>query len=494
MGHLLTKEEYLKNKEKHEKMVKDTVRTPTIKRGFTLRYYMMINAKEKMVKDRCIYVKFVLYNATMQKIFEKRINNISGIGQIMKDRHIPKDLTWNREYNCFMSSDKNLNKELNDLMYLFKSSYEKTLIDRLAIIEQEGYFITYEIANTIWTKILKEQKNAERFESFIEKCNSIIDNMNPDAYHTRRSYRAIVKNFAKFLNEQEDMEDIDLPLISADLIENYLLYRKDMRVATSTMKKEFEALKVLYKKCLKAYQRKMGLVGVDSKTPFDLVDTDLMKSTKSEKQAKVAKRRDFLSIGVLTKLKDVKPANVSKTKYKIDLEYALNMYLLEVMMNGVRVSDLLNIRANDIDFNEKTVRIVPMKTAEYNEGFRVGFNDLGEYLLRYFLDKSKAVHNEFIIDRFVECNPNKEGAFLKVKIEVGATKYRRHLSTLTKYLVEEEGFDLPNKLSPHQARRTFANQFELSRLREVSEALGHNNLNTTTKYYYNKETVHRLND
>lgn len=139
------------------------------------------------------------------------------------------------------------------------------------------------------------------------------------------------------------------------------------------------------------------------------------------------------------------------------------LILLFLYGSGLRVSEVVNLKVEDIDYDEGTIRITGK-----------GKKERYSYFPKPFLEILKKYVNEFR----PEFNPTFENLFLNLK---GYPLSCRYVHLLTSKITEKT---LGKKINPHALRHSFATHL-LERgvdIRYVQELLGHKSLFTTQIY------------
>lgn len=134
--------------------------------------------------------------------------------------------------------------------------------------------------------------------------------------------------------------------------------------------------------------------------------------------------------------------------------------IIGLLLTGVRVSELVNIRVSDIDIDKRSIRVV-------GKGYKervVFFADWLVPLLKRYLRQNKS---EWLFPS--ELNPDQHVHYVTVE------------RTLKK-IVKRAGIN--KKVTPHTLRHTFATLSLASGLdiREIQELLGHSSLSSTQIY------------
>lgn len=141
-----------------------------------------------------------------------------------------------------------------------------------------------------------------------------------------------------------------------------------------------------------------------------------------------------------------------------------DLTILELLYStGVRVSELVNIKIEDIDFNERTIKIL----GKGNKERIVLYSKVLSNYLKDYLEK----RNTF--------NPNHSYLFIN---KFGNKLTDRGVRTIIDNILKKGMVDF--HISPHMIRHTFATHLldNGADLKCVQELLGHKNLSTTQIY------------
>ncbi len=151
------------------------------------------------------------------------------------------------------------------------------------------------------------------------------------------------------------------------------------------------------------------------------------------------------------------------------IEGLRNRLIIEILFaTGVRVSELVNIKLEDLDNSEKTIKI----KGKGNKERIVFYNDICQKLIKDYLNKRKSSSNYLIV--------NNQGD------QISTEMIRIIIDDIIKQT------NINKKISPHVLRHTFATELLNNGcdLITVQELLGHSSISTTGIYtHISKEHV-----
>ena len=160
----------------------------------------------------------------------------------------------------------------------------------------------------------------------------------------------------------------------------------------------------------------------------------------------------------IDKLLDINPKNA--------FEYR-NKAMLELMYSsGLRVSELLNLNVNDIDFDLNIVRI-------FGKGSKERIMPINEIATSYLYDYINIYRNTLLKNKVNDI------LFLNSR---GEKLSRQGFFKILKEIAREKG--IKKELSPHTLRHSFATHLlnHGADLRSIQTMLGHENIETTQIY------------
>ena len=242
-------------------------------------------------------------------------------------------------------------------------------------------------------------------------------------------------------NEFIELKNIDYKNITKDEIRSYLKYLDEENYSKSSVSQTLSALRNFY-----SYLVNNNII---QSNQFKLI-----RNPKKEKHLP-----NFLQPDELQSIFD-----------SIELETPLgirNRLIIELLYaTGLRVSELVSLELNDINFSSHEIRVIGKGNKE-----RIVF--FGDYALKYlnmYLAKS----------RHILLNGKKEDILLLNKD--GNPLTSRGIEVIIDKIVNEAA--LKHNISPHVIRHTFATDMlnNGADLKSVQELLGHSSLSTTQIY------------
>jgi integrase/recombinase XerC len=273
------------------------------------------------------------------------------------------------------------------------------------------------------------------FKEFIAEFISYIKHVKGYSNHTIRNYNADLEHFKNYIENQDI--NINIEKITKNHIRSFLGYLFNKN-DPNTLTRKISTLRSFFK-----YLIKDGYIEIN---PARLVN--------------LPKRKKFLpkilSIDEMFGLLKI-PKNDS-------LLGSRDLCILELLYSsGVRVSELVNLNINDIDFEKNLIKV------------------LGKGKKERLVPITKAAYDAILnyIKRRNATTSSNSPLFLNYKNSRLTTKsVGRIIDKYTKKMV------LLKKFSPHSFRHTFATHLlqQGANLRSIQEMLGHASLSTTQKY------------
>ena len=249
--------------------------------------------------------------------------------------------------------------------------------------------------------------------------------------YTIRSYQLDLTDFFAFGKNN----NIDYLTINRDDVMKYLKYLDNSKLENTTISRRISCLRTFYNYLL------------DQK----IIKSNIFRNVKNPKiNKKLPSYLNYMEIEDLLNSLDTST-----------FEGLRNRLILEIFYStGCRVSELINIKLINIDFTNKTIRIL-------GKGKKERLVYYGDYVQKY-------------LDKYLKMNQNAKGEYL----------FENNGKPLKVYDIEKmvkdttEHISLQTHVTPHTLRHTFATHLlnNGADIRTVQELLGHANLSTTGIY------------
>lgn len=263
---------------------------------------------------------------------------------------------------------------------------------------------------------------------------------------TIKDYQNDLTLYENYLNER----NYDYQTITKKEIINFLKYLDDLKYKNSSIARIISSLRSFYNYLVEK----------------ELVESNIFKRVKNPKIEK--KLPNYLNIVEVEELLD-KFNSTDPVLIKEELIFEI------IYSTGIRVSELSDLKINNINFQDKTILV-------RGKGSKERIVCYGEVLAKYldlYLDKSR---NTFLKEENGYLLLNKQGN------KMSAASIEKALDDLLKRLSSK------HRVTPHELRHTFATHMldNGADLRTIQELLGHESLKTTQIYTH--VSIDRLRD
>ena len=252
---------------------------------------------------------------------------------------------------------------------------------------------------------------------------------------TKESYARDLSLYKDFLN----MQKINYLDINKEEVMNYLKYLDYLKFTNKTISRHLSTLRSFYN----------YLVEVK------LISSNIYKRVRNPKVPK--KLPNYLSIVEIdTIIEEIDEDNDEDIKEK---------FIFELLYStGIRVSECASIKLSDIDYQNKTIRIMGKGSKER----LVYYGESCERLLNKYL----SIRNNLIKEKTDYLLVNQKGSKIS----------RESIEYIIDKIIKKSS--VKHKISPHTLRHSFATHLldNGADLKSVQELLGHVNLNTTEIY------------
>lgn len=263
------------------------------------------------------------------------------------------------------------------------------------------------------------QEIFERNQELIKKFNNEL-NIEGYSQRTKKIYTLYINLFSKYIKK-------DLKQINSDDIVEYLSYLKsEKKVSSSSLNLFLASINHFYK---------------------DFLDIKLNLKIKLPKKSK--KIPTTLTKYEIKKLIE----NTKSIRNKLIIEF--------IYSTGVRLSECLNMKINDLNFQEATGRVIAGK-GDKDRIIILSKNWIEKYK-KYLKQRKYNSEYLFVSNKGEKLSPDSIQKFLKISAKKA---------------------NIQKKVSPHKLRHSFATSLleEDVNIRYIQQLLGHANLNTTQIY------------
>ncbi len=256
------------------------------------------------------------------------------------------------------------------------------------------------------------------------------------SHNTILNYQLDLDNYFKFIKTN----NINYLIINKDMVREYLKYLDSLKFKNKSVARHLSSLRMFYDYLLEK----------------NVVERNIFKSIKSpKKETRLPNYLDYEDLDILLNAFNLNKPLELRNKLIIEMFYS----------TGVRISELVNIRLNDFNFTDKSLKV-------FGKGSKERIVYFGDYVIelynKYMLIRDKLLKGKKSDYLFI----NNKGDNLTVS---GVTNM---LNMILKKV------SIKNDISPHTLRHTFATHMlnAGADLKSVQELLGHSSLSTTSIY------------
>jgi integrase/recombinase XerD len=255
--------------------------------------------------------------------------------------------------------------------------------------------------------------------------------------NTIKSYSKDLKNFSNYISTAGAQEITD---VDSEMITDYLDFLRSAGRATSTVSRNLSAIRNFFKYALKRGFVKQNPT-VDVKAPRVL-----------KKKPSILSEEE---IDLLMKQPDYKNFKGYRDKAMLELLYA----------TGIKVSELINLKKEDIDFENSTIKCITSKGHRHIPLGDVAKNALKDYIRKVSTELPSVQENELLFLNFKGEQMTRQGFWKIIK----TYKIKANIKT---------------EITPYTIRHSFATHLfqNGADLKSIQKLLGHSDISSTQKY------------
>lgn len=356
---------------------------------------------------------------------------------------------------------------LNKRLAMIKKGYDE-IIDSLLV--EKNQVIPVPVLRSILNGTYKEKKEEERgkvdFVQFVLDYNKEQYKIGKVGYSIWTNVQCYMNRFVLFLQKTKHIHTTDKNLlycrdVTSDLIKEYILWRKDNGNSNDTINKSLTPIIKAIKKC---YRNEW----IDRQTLDEILECYLPSNGKVLGEDK---QIEYLTIEQLKSLKEA----AMKAKYDRTRDF-VDMFMFSLFCGGLRVSDLISLKWDEIDLENKMVNHYQVKNhSRKSVLLTIPMADGAIEILNRWKGRSENFVFGMLDDEFDLSN---EEQFINIK--------KSRTRTLNQSLAAlGEKINLPFKLHIHCARHSFGTNGlnNGGDIKAISTLMGHSSVLVTEKVY-----------
>ncbi|MEG1506802.1 MAG: tyrosine recombinase [Bacilli bacterium] len=254
---------------------------------------------------------------------------------------------------------------------------------------------------------------------------------------TIKSYSSDLRAFCEYLNEN----NINYLKINREEVRDYLKFLDSCKLKNSSIARKISSIRNFY-----------NFLVIDG-----LLENNLFKSIRNPKiERKLPNFLNYFEISDMLNCIDINSISGLRNRLVIEMLYA----------TGCRVSELCNIKLNNINMRDKSIKIKGKGSKERI----VFFGEYAEDILKKYLSTSR--------DKLLKDNHNEYLLINDKCLNVNTYDIEKIVNDIVK------DASIQHHVTPHTLRHTFATHLlnNGADIRSVQELLGHASLNTTGIY------------
>jgi integrase/recombinase XerC len=273
----------------------------------------------------------------------------------------------------------------------------------------------------------------DRESGYLEEYLQYITHIKKYSPHTIRAYRQDIQQYIDYFKENK-------LTVEKNTVRDYISF-----IFLRTKKRATVSRKI---KSLRSFYRFLVKQGKIDRNPFDVVSTPKEEKTLPE----ILTEKEMLAF-----LDRLPESNFVELRNRAVFEF--------LYATGLRISELVNVRMEDINFTEGMVRVLGKGKKERV----VPFNDVAREILLKYLEEVRRKFKTSVDYLILNRNGRK---ITERSVEIILQKVYGELMESSKHVY------------PHLFRHSFATHLlqRGANLRVIQELLGHSTLSTTERY------------
>lgn len=356
---------------------------------------------------------------------------------------------------------------LNQRLANIKREYDR-IIDGLLV--EKNQVIPVPVLRSILSGTYGEKKEVEKgkvdFVQFVLDYNEELYKLGKVGYSIWINVQCYMKKFKDFLQKTKHLHTTGRNLlycrdVNVDLIKDYILWRKDNGNSNDTINKSLTPIFKALKKCCRNEW-------IDREIYDEITECYLPSNGKLLGEDK---RIEYLTIEQLRQLKQAaENARYDRTRDFVDV------FMFSVYCGGLRVSDLISLKWNEIDMSSRIVRHYQVKNHNRKAVLlTIPMADGAVDILERWKGRNENYVFGLLDDEF---DLSDEEDFLRIK-----QSRTRTINQSLAMLGERIG--LPFKLHIHCARHSFGTNGlnNGGDIKAISALMGHSSVLITEKVY-----------
>lgn len=420
------------------------------------KFFIRTDNKPNKVGEQMIYIQYSTQGVSCKKKTDIRISPDYWLGDNGTGKYIKEGVNGHPKAKLINQRLNNFKKGIDDI------------IDKLLV--KDNQVISVPVLRSILDGTYQDKIEIEKgkvdFVQFVLDYNEGLYKLGKVGYSIWINVKSYMKKFKEFLQKTKHIHTTKDNLlycrdISVDIIKDYILWRKENGNCNETINK---SLTPIFKALHKCFREEW----IDRQTYEEITECYLPSDGKGlGEDSKV----DYLTIEQLKSLKEAAAnAKFDRTRDFVD------MFMLSVFCGGLRVSDIISLKWEEINMEDKMVSHPQVKNhSRKSVLLNIPMADGAIEILNRWKGRNENYVFGMLDDEFDLTN---EESFMNIK--------QSRIRTINQSLAAlGEKIGLPFKLHIHCARHSFGTNGlnNGGDIKAISTLMGHSSVLTTEKVY-----------